>query len=127
MITVAPSVPSSNDSIVVSVQWRGCVLDRGIDRAGSVFNIHYNYSNICYATAPGGTATFELGQLPTGGYTVNYIQTVTGNLVGQETTSFEVGAADAQAFAAPALGPIGLGILAAALASIALRSRRRSS
>lgn len=126
-ISVSPDHPDNITPVTISVNWDGCILDTGFEQTGTTFHIHFNYQNLCFATAPGGTVTFDVGKLPPGNYDATYERLVEGVSKGTQTVSFSVAAVSTDTSAAPILSPASAIALAVALVLAAIKSHTRNA
>ena len=125
MIIITPPNPTPTSPITITVSWSGCIIDSGIQQVGTTFDIHFNYSGLCFATPPGGNANFNVGTLAPGTYNVVRRELYNGIQSFQETTSFQVSGASGSALAVPTLDPTAIGILAVIVVLLAARMFRR--
>jgi len=120
MITITPSSPTTNNPVTISIEWSGCIIDKGIVQTGSTFDIHFNYDGSCFATPPGGIWDFPVGNLQAGTYTVINRSLIMGTQSSQETTSFSVAAGEQGVVAVPTLEIYGVIVLMVLLALLSL-------
>lgn len=126
-ISVSPDHPDNSMPVTISVNWDGCVIDTGFEQTGTTFHIHFNYQNLCFATAPGGTVTYDVGRLFPGDYDATYERLVEGVSKETQTVSFSVVAISNDPSPTPAMGPAAAIVLAIAFVLIAARFHRRDA
>lgn len=123
-ISVNPDHPDSATPVTISVNWSGCIIDAGFEQTGTTFHIHFNYQNLCFATAPGGTVNIDVGRLFPGDYNATYERLVEGVLKETQTVSFSVAAIPTNTTPTPTIEPAAAVILAVALLVVAARFHR---
>ena len=129
-ISVLPAAPNSGTPITIVAEWSGCLIEPGyFTRAGSTYDIYFNYHNTCFATPPAGPQNFEIGALPVGLYNIVEHILIEGEPIAPpETLTASFIVADLTAIptapATDAMSSIAICILVFAIASRSLRSRR---
>lgn len=122
-ITINPSHPSSDDSVELVFTGSDCVVSTSRERIGTEFEFTIDLSEVCVATPPLFSYSWNVGRLTPGGYTASL--------------RFSDGDAESQAFTVsqgtlpfstpiPSLGLTGLALLALAVAVIANKSLQRT-
>lgn len=122
-ITIHPSNPSSDDSVQLDFSASACVASTSRHRLGTEFEFTINLSEVCVATPPVFSYSWNVGRLTPGEYTA--------------TLSFSDGNAESQAFSVsqgtlplplsvPSLGVSGLVLLALVVAVLANKSLQRT-
>lgn len=115
MITISPEHPTTATPVTISIVWSGCIKDEGIEKNGHTFHLWIDYSNLCWAAAPGGTAHIEVGTLDVGSYAVIYEWSTEGVHDATWTETFAVTAASGTAVPVPTIGVAAACMLAATI------------
>lgn len=125
-LTTQPAAPTHLTPVSLVVSYCCPAYDElRLARSGSTFYIVYN--DICVATCLPSSATYDLGPLPAGTYTVRHYRFDESPAAAEVLGTFVVGPAPAGA-AIPTLGASSLALLALLLvASAVLVLRRRAS
>jgi hypothetical protein len=122
-ITIDPSNPSSDDSVQIVFSVSDCVDSTNQEQLGTEFELTVNLSEVCVATPPLFSHSWNVGRLTPGEYSA----TLTASDGDAETQAFTVSQGTLPLpVSVPALGLSGLALLALAFAVIANKSLQRT-